>query len=56
MSSGGRRWHRAAAVLLGLMLILCGIPLLVTRGPGLPLMAVGVGVLVYEFALRDRGR
>lgn len=56
MSSGGYTWRKAAAALLGLILILCGIPLLVTRGPGLPLIALGVGVLVYEFVVRDRGR
>ena len=47
---------RIALTLLGVVCIFAGVPLLVTAGPGLPLMALGVGLLVYEFRFRARKR
>lgn len=46
--------RRVVVVTLGLALLLGGVPLLVTRGPGLPMMFLGAAMLLYEFKYARR--
>ena len=55
-----RSAKRVAVFVVGAALVLCGLVMMVTPGPGLVLIVVGLAVLATEFAwaaaLRDKAR
>lgn len=49
-----RQARRLVVLVVGLTLLLCGVVMLVTPGPGSLLILAGVGVLALEFAWARR--
>ena len=51
---GRSRFYRVPFALLGFTIVLLGIAMLVLPGPGLLVIAVGLGMLALEFAWAER--
>jgi uncharacterized protein (TIGR02611 family) len=51
---GRNRIYRAAFAIVGFVVLAAGIVMLVTPGPGIPAIILGLGMLALEFAWAER--
>jgi uncharacterized protein (TIGR02611 family) len=48
------RFYRLGFAVLGFLVLLAGVVMLVTPGPGIPVLVLGLGMLALEFAWAER--
>lgn len=48
------RLYRIAFAIVGFLVLLAGVVMLVTPGPGIPVLVLGLGMLALEFAWAER--
>jgi uncharacterized protein (TIGR02611 family) len=48
------RLYRIAFAIVGFLVLLAGVVMLVTPGPGIPVLILGLGMLALEFAWAER--